>query len=294
MESILQSLISGIVVGSIYALIALGFVLIYKSTAVINFAQGELLMFGAYLCLTLVVALKIPFWLAFFATLLAAAMLGFLLERLFLRPMIGEPAISIIMLTIGLASFLKGILHVIWGSETMVYPSIFPTEPLKFGTIVVSQVYLYSVFFAVLCLVMFNLFFRHSSSGIAMRAVANDQQAAQSMGISIKKIFAIAWAIAAVVASVGGILIGNINGVNASLSSFGLKVFPAVILGGLDSIPGAILGGFIIGLLEALSGIYLDPIFEGGSKEVVPFVVLVVVLMIKPYGLFGTEEIEKI
>jgi branched-chain amino acid transport system permease protein len=127
-----------------------------------------------------------------------------------------------------------------------------------------------------------------------MRAVANDQQAAQSMGISIKKIFAIAWAIAAVVASVGGILIGNINGVNTSLSGFGLKVFPAVILGGLDSIPGAILGGFIIGLLEALSGIYLDPIFEGGSKEVVPFVVLVVVLMIKPYGLFGTEEIEKI
>ena len=294
MESVLQSLISGIVVGSIYALIALGFVLIYKSTAVINFAQGELLMFGAYLCLALVVVLKIPFWLAFVATLIAAALFGFLLERLFLRPMIGEPAISIIMLTIGLASLLKGIIHVIWGSETLVYPAIFPAEPLRFGAIVVSQVYLYSVFFAVLCLVLFNLFFRHSSSGIAMRAVANDQQAAQSMGISIKKIFAIAWAIAAVVASVGGILIGNINGVNSSLSAFGLKVFPAVILGGLDSIPGAILGGFIIGLLEALSGMYLDPVFEGGSKEVVPFIVLVVVLMIKPYGLFGTEEIEKI
>jgi branched-chain amino acid transport system permease protein len=294
MESVMQSLISGIVVGSIYALIALGFVLIYKSTAVINFAQGELLMFGAYLCLALVVALKIPFWLAFVATLIAAALFGFLLERLFLRPMIGEPAISIIMLTIGLASLLKGIIHIIWGSETLVYPAIGPVEPLRFGAIVVSQVYLYSVFFAVLCLVLFNLFFRYSSSGIAMRAVANDQQAAQSMGISIKKIFAIAWAIAAVVAGVGGILIGNINGVNASLSSFGLKVFPAVILGGLDSIPGAILGGFIIGLLEALSGMYLDPIFEGGSKEVVPFIVLVVVLMIKPYGLFGTEEIEKI
>ncbi len=204
MESIMQSLISGIVVGSIYALIALGFVLIYKSTAVINFAQGELLMFGAYLCLTLVVAFKVPFWVAFFTTLIAAALLGFLLERLFLRPMIGEPAISIIMLTIGLASFLQGMIHMTWGSETMVYPAIFPTEPLKFGGIVVSQVYLYSVFFAVLCLVLFNLFFRFSSSGIAMRAVANDQQAAQSMGISIKKIFAIAWAIAAVVAAVGG------------------------------------------------------------------------------------------
>jgi branched-chain amino acid transport system permease protein len=294
MESILQSLLSGIVVGSIYALVALGFVLIYKSTAVINFAQGELLMFGAYLCLTLVVALKIPFWLAFFATLIFAALLGFLLERLFLRPMIGEPIISIIMLTIGLASLLQGMIHVTWGSETRVYPAIFPAEPLRFGPIFVSQVYLYSISFAVICLVLFNLYFRFSRSGIAMRAVANDQQAAQSMGISIKKIFAIAWAIAAVVAGIGGILIGNINGVNTSLSSFGLKVFPAVILGGLDSIPGAIIGGFIIGLLEAISGIYLDPIFEGGSKEVVPFIVLVVVLMIKPYGLFGTEEIEKV
>jgi branched-chain amino acid transport system permease protein len=294
METIIQSLVSGIVVGSIYALVALGFVLIYKSTAVINFAQGELLLFGAFLCLTLVTALKIPFWLAFFATLIAAALLGLLLERLFLRPMIGEPIISIIMLTIGLASVLKGIIHIIWGSETKVYPEVFPAEPIMIGGIAVSQVYIYSVGFAVVCLILFNLFFRFSTAGIAMRAVANDQQAAQSMGISIKRIFGIAWAIAAVVASIGGILIGNINGVNSSLSAFGLKVFPAVILGGLDSIPGAILGGLIIGVLEALSGIYLDPIFEGGTKEVVPFVILVIVLMIKPYGLFGTEEIEKV
>lgn len=294
METIIQSLVSGIVVGSIYALVALGFVLIYKSTAVINFAQGELLLFGAFLCLTLVTALKIPFWLAFFATLIAAALLGLLLERLFLRPMIGEPVISIIMLTIGLASVLKGIIHIIWGSETKVYPEVFPAEPIVMGGVSVSQVYVYSVAFAIICLILFNLFFRFSSAGIAMRAVANDQQAAQSMGISIKRIFGIAWAIASVVASIGGILIGNINGVNSSLSAFGLKVFPAVILGGLDSIPGAILGGLIIGILEALSGIYLDPLFEGGTKEVVPFVILVIVLMIKPYGLFGTEEIEKV
>ncbi len=294
METILQSLISGIVIGSIYALVALGFVLIYKSTAVINFAQGELLLFGAYICLTLVVTLKIPFWFAFLATLIAAALLGFLLERFFLRTMIGEPIISIIMLTIGLASFLKAVLHLIWGSETLVFPEIFPSEPLRFGPLLVSQVYLYSVAFAIICLVLFNIYFRFSRSGIAMRAVANDQQAAQSMGISIKRVFANAWAIAAVVASIGGILIGNINGVNSSLSSFGLKVFPAVILGGLDSIPGAIIGGVIIGVLEALAGIYIDPLVEGGSKEVVPFIVLVIVLMIKPYGLFGTEEIEKV
>ncbi|MCK9363891.1 MAG: branched-chain amino acid ABC transporter permease [Syntrophales bacterium] len=294
MEQVVQSLISGIVVGSIYALVALGFVLIYKSTAVINFAQGELLMFGAYICLTLVTTMKLPFLLSFVVTLLAAAMLGFLLERLFLRPMIGEPIISVIMLTIGLASLMQGFIHVIWGSDTMVFPAIFSPEPVRFLGIAISQVYIYSVLAAIICLVLFNLYFRFSSSGIAMRAVANDQQAAQAMGISISKIFAIAWAIAAIVAGIGGILIGNINGVNTSLSSFGLKVFPAVILGGLDSIPGAILGGFIIGLLEALSGIYLDPIFEGGTKEVMPFIVLVIILMIKPYGLFGTEEIEKI
>lgn len=294
MEMILQSLISGIVIGSIYALVALGFVLIYKSTAVINFAQGELLLFGAYICLTLVTTLKIPFWIAFFVTLIAAALLGFLLERLFLRPMIGEPIISIIMLTIGLASLLKAVLHLIWGSETLVFPEVFPSEPMKFGPVAISQVYIYSVFFAVVCLVLFNIYFRFSRSGIAMRAVANDQQAAQSMGISIKRIFANAWAIAAVVASIGGILIGNINGVNSSLSAFGLKVFPAVILGGLDSIPGAIVGGFTVGILEAVAGIYIDPILEGGSKEVVPFIILVIVLMLKPYGLFGTEEIEKV
>lgn len=294
METILQSLVSGIVIGSIYALVALGFVLIYKSTAVINFAQGELLLFGAYVCLTLVTTLKLPFWLAFFATLVAAALLGFILERLFLRPMIGEPTISIIMLTIGLASFLKALLHLGWGSETIVFPEIFPAEPIHLGVISISQVYIYSIFFAIVCLILFNVYFRYSRSGIAMRAVANDQQAAQSMGISIKRIFANAWAIAAVVASIGGILIGNINGVNSSLSSFGLKVFPAVILGGLDSIPGAIIGGLVIGILEALAGIYIDPLIEGGSKEVVPFIVLVVVLMIKPYGLFGTEEIEKV
>ena len=294
MEAILQSLISGIVIGSIYALVALGFALIYKSTAVINFAQGELLLFGAYICLTLVVSLNIPFWVAFAATLIAATILGLLLERFFLRPMIGEPIISIIMLTIGLASLLKAILHLIWGSETLVFPEVFPTEPVRIGNVSISQVYLYSIGFAIVCLLLFNLYFRFSRSGIAMRAVANDQQAAQSMGISIKKIFATAWAIAAVVASIGGILIGNINGVNSSLSSFGLKVFPAVILGGLDSIPGAIVGGFVIGILEALAGIYVDPLLEGGSKEVVPFIVLVIVLMIKPYGLFGTEEIEKV
>jgi branched-chain amino acid transport system permease protein len=294
MDFFLQLLVSGIVVGSIYALVALGFVLIYKATGVINFAQGEFLMVGAYVCLGMVTTLHIPFWVAFFLTMAVTVVLGLIIERVALRPMIGEPIISIIMLTIGLSSVLKCGVQLIWGPNNRVYPQIFSQTPIHIGPVVVSQVYLWSVGFAFLFLLLFTLFFRFSASGIAMRAVADDQQAALSMGISVKKVFAMAWCIAFLVAGVGGIFLGNINGVNISLGFFGLKVFPAVILGGLDSIPGAILGGLIIGILEALTGGYLDPVVGGGTAEVAPFVVLVIILMIKPYGFFGTEEIEKV
>ncbi len=294
MDFFLQLVVSGIVVGSIYALVALGFVLIYKATGVINFAQGEFLMVGAYVCLGMVTTLHIPFWVAFFLTMVVTVVLGLIIERVALRPMIGEPIISIIMLTIGLSSVLKCGVQLVWGPNNRVYPQIFSQTPIHIGPVVVSQVYLWSVGFAFLFLLLFTLFFRFSSSGIAMRAVADDQQAALSMGISVKKVFAMAWCIAFLVAGVGGIFLGNINGVNISLGFFGLKVFPAVILGGLDSIPGAILGGLIIGVLEALTGGYLDPVVGGGTAEVAPFVVLVIILMIKPYGFFGTEEIEKV
>lgn len=290
----LQLLVTGLVVGSIYALVALGFVLIYKATSVLNFAQGELLMLGAYVCLALVVDYRIPFIAAFFITLVFSLFLGLLLERILLRPMIGEPIISIIMLTIGLSSVLKAIVQAIWGTQTKVFPEIFPQEPLNFGGIVISEVYLWSMALAVILFIIFSLFFKYSRAGIAMRATADDQQAAQSMGISVKKVFAMSWAIAAIVSSIGGVLVGNINGINNSLSFIGLKVFPCVILGGLDSIIGAVIGGLMVGVLENLFGGYLDGFFGGGVKEVAPFVVLVVILMIKPYGLFGKIEIERV
>jgi len=290
----LQLLVTGLVIGSIYALVALGFVLIYKATSILNFAQGELLMLGAYVCLALVVDYRIPFVAAFFMTLVFSLLLGLLLERVILRPMIGEPIISIIMLTIGLSSVLKAIVQATWGTSTRVFPQIFPQEPLSFGGIVVSQVYVWSLGLAFLLLIVFSLFFKYSRSGIAMRATADDQQAAQSMGISVKKVFAMSWAIAAIVSAIGGVLIGNINGINNSLSFIGLKVFPCVILGGLDSIIGAVIGGLIVGVLENLSGGYLDNFFGGGVKEVAPFVVLVIILMIKPYGLFGKIDIERV
>ncbi len=290
----LQLVIQGLAVGSVYALVALGFVLIYKASSVINFAQGELLMVGAYVCLGLLTTFQVPFSAAFFLTMVFSITMALLIERLVLRPMIGEPAISIIMITIGLSLVLKSSVAAIWGVEIRAFPSIFPETPLRVGEIIVSQVYVYTFLASMVFLVLFALFFKYSRMGIAMRATANSNQVALSMGISVKKVFAISWCVAAVVSAVGGILIGNINGVNITLSSVGLKVFPAVILGGLDSIPGAVLGGLIIGVLENLSGGYLDQFFGGGVKEVAPFVVLVIILMIKPYGLFGTEEIERV
>jgi len=294
MSFFLQMLVTGIVVGSVYALVALGFVLIYKSSDAINFAQGEFLLVGTYVCLTLVASYNIPFIAAILITLAFSAVLGLVVERIVLRPFIGKPVISMIMATIGLASVMAGIVHIIWGHETRVYPKVFSDKPLQLGDVVIAPVYAWALIIVVIMLVIFTLFFKYSKLGIAMRATADDQQAALSMGISVKTIFAVAWAIAAIVSAVGGVLLGNINGVNSSLSTIGLKVLPVAILGGLDSIPGAIIGGILIGIIESLTGGYLDPLVGGGLKEVIPFIILVLILMFKPYGLFGKKEIERV
>ncbi|EJL43565.1 branched-chain amino acid ABC transporter permease [Brevibacillus agri] len=294
MDMFWQLLVMGLAVGSIYGLIALGFVLIYKSSDAINFAQGEFVLVGSYVCLTLITSYQIPFLPALLLTLVFSAVLGWAVERVVLRPFIGVPVISMIMATIGLSSVMAGIVHLFWGTDTRVFPAIFPVQPLALGGVVVPQVYVWSLVTVLILLGLFTLFFKFSKLGIAMRATADDQQAALSMGISVKVIFAVTWAISAIVSSVGGVLLGNINGVNSSLALIGLKVLPVALLGGLDSIPGAIVGGFIIGVLETLAGGYLDPILGGGVKEVLPFVVLVLILMFKPYGLFGKREIERV
>ncbi|MEW6264647.1 MAG: branched-chain amino acid ABC transporter permease [Thermodesulfobacteriota bacterium] len=289
-----QLLVTGLVTGSVYALVALGFVLIYKSTSIINFAQGEFVLIGAYVCLWVVVGLGVPFIPAFILTVGFSVILGILVERLILRPMIGEPIISVIMVTIGLAALLKAGVAIIWGTQIRVFPPIFSQAPIHLGQVIISEVYIWTFFFALIFLGVFAAFFKFSRVGIAMRAVASDQIVAQSMGIPVKWVFAIAWSIAAVVSATGGILLGNINGINVTLAEFGLKVFPAVIFGGLDSILGAIIGGLTVGVLENLMGGYLDQVFGGGVKEVAPFIVLLIILMIKPYGLFGIEEIERV
>lgn len=290
MELFIQLTLTGLTNGAILALAAIGFVLIYKSSDVINFAQGEFLLIGAYVAYSMIAEFGLFWPFGMVLALVAAVGLGVAVERLVLRPLIGEPIISVIMVTIGLSSLLRAIVSTIWGNLPKAFPAFIPSHSVNILSATVSADRLWAIGIAIIMLAFFAFFFRRSREGIAMRAVADDQQAALSMGISVKKIFAWAWSIAAASAAVGGVLIANIVGVSGDLSHFGLRVFPVVILGGLDSIPGAIVGGVIIGLLEAYTGGYVGQ----GLNQVIPFVVLILILMVRPYGLFGQEIIERV
>ncbi len=290
MELFIQLTLTGLTNGVILALAAVGFVLIYKSSDVINFAQGEFLLLGAYMTFSMIAQFGLHWTLGMALTLLTAVALGVIVERLVLRPMIGEPIISIIMVTIGLSSLLRAIVSAIWGNLPRAFPPFIPSQPVKVLSATIGADRLWAIAIAMFLLGLFTLFFRRSKEGIAMRAVADDQPAALSMGISVKRIFAWAWSIAAASAAIGGALVANIVGVGPELSNFGLRVFPVVILGGLDSIPGAVLGGVIIGLLETYTGGYIGQ----GLNQVLPFIVLIVILMVRPYGLFGQEIIERV
>ena len=289
-----SQVIAGLATGGIFALVALGFVLIYKASDVVNFAQGDLLMVGAYVGWALATA-GLPFPVAFVLTLGVAAVVGLLIERIVLRPMIGEPIIAVIIVTLGLSSMLRGIVFFLASTEVRRFPDgALPITPVQVGPFLVPEIYAWALAIAAAAVAVLTLFFRFSRQGIALRAAADDQQAAMSMGIRISWVFALSWALSASVAAAGGILLGNLTGVNFTLADIGLQVFPVVILGGLDSIPGAIVGGLVIGVLQNLASSYLDPCVGGGLKNVFPFFILVAILMLKPYGLFGRERIERV
>jgi branched-chain amino acid transport system permease protein len=294
MDIFVQLIVSGIAVGGVYALIALGFVIIYKATSIINFATGEFMMIGAFIFYTFMVYLGLPAIPAFLFVMACAAVLGFLIERLILRHMLGQPTISIVMVTIGISAVLTGLAELIWGSDFRSFPAIFPRAPLIVGEIVLRSNLFYGFLVASAAVFAFAVLFKYAKVGVAMRATAADQMASFSMGINVKSMFTLSWALGAIAAALGGIIIGNIGGVHPTLGHIGLKIFPVVILGGLDSIGGAVLGGFIVGIVENLAGGYLDPYFHGGVKDVAPFVILVLILLVKPYGLFGKEEIERL
>jgi branched-chain amino acid transport system permease protein len=295
MKIFLQYTLSGLMTGIIYGLVAMGFVLIYKSSKILNFAQGTILMLLAYVSWSFFTQLHLPPWLAFLATIAVAVILGLLVERFVLRPLIGQPLLAIIMVTIALAALLEGIEFLVWESELRVYePALLPAGLVHIGPLVLSQAEILSFCIAMVLVFIFSLFFKYTRQGLAMRAVAEDHQAAQSKGIRVHKVFAWAWIISVIVSAIGGILLGSIVGISYAMSWIGLKVFPVVLLGGLESLPGAIIAGLVVGVLENLAGGYLDPLVGGGIKEIFPFVILIFVLLIKPYGLFGLVRIERI
>jgi len=294
MELFLMALTTGVMIGGIYALVALGWVLIYKCSGVLNLAMGELTLIGAYVSLSFY-SMGVPFLLSLFFSLIIGLVLGILTERIFLDKLIGEPVLTVIMVTVGLSFFFKGTVELIWGTDTKVFtPAVFSLEAIEFGPIFISEVYLWSFVAAIILLIIFVSFFKYTRWGLAMQATADDEMAALSIGISARFVYATAWAIAFMAAGVGGTLLGNINGLNISVGYLGLLVLPAVVLGGLNSVPAAIFGGIIIGILENFSGVYLDRYFPGGVKEIAPFVFMTVFLLFKPYGLWGWERIERV
>jgi branched-chain amino acid transport system permease protein len=301
MELFLQLFITGVMLGSIFALVALGWVLIYKCSGVLNLAMGELTLIGGYVCLGLYqrfvtfMPVNYAFVVALLGTVIVGLALGLLTERIFLRKMIGEPILAVIMVTVGLSFFFKGMVFIIWDTDTQIFmPRIFSIEPIVIGGIAVGQVYLWSFIAALVLMVIFVCFFKYTRWGLSMQACADDEMAALSLGVSAKFVYALAWAIAFMAAGVGGTLLGNINGLNYSVSVLGLLVLPVVVFGGLNSVPGAIVGGITIGVLQNLTGGYLDYYFPGGIKEIAPFVFMVVFLLFKPYGLWGWERIERV
>lgn len=290
-----QLLVNGVIVGTLYGVVAMSFVLIYKASRVVNFAQGEFLLIGAWICWWVLTKYQVPFVVGFAITLAFMLVFGILLQVVVLRPLIGKPVISVIMVTIGLSLVFQPMMAWIFGVSAQPFPPVFETQSVNIFGLQVQTVYILSMAISLFIMGGFAWFFKFSRMGLAMRATAFDQQVAQSMGISVKQVFAMAWAISAMVSSVAGIVVGVVNGVSSALSGFGIKVFPAVILGGLDSVVGAVLGGLIIGIIEHFAH-WLDVTFLGWGNmlKIAPFYVLIVILMIKPYGLFGTKDIERV
>lgn len=310
-----QFAITGLLNGGPIALIALGIVLIFKSSEVFNFAQGQMLLIGTMVTWWFAsdVGLGLPLWLAIICALGVSVLLGLLIERLALRPMTGQPLLSILLMTLALAQFLQGLTILVFGTVQRSFPVIFEvtnpyqiTLPFTYNDnpmiVVLRQNLVWSFVVAMVCVILLWLFFQYTTTGLAMRATAENHETAQSVGIRINRVFGISWAIAGVIAAVGGILIATASGLDLSLSIVVLAAFPAVLLGGLESIPGAVVGGLIVGLAQGLVALPNSDFFLGpdaaqavrNSAAIIPYIILLIVLLFRPDGLFGQKRIERI
>ena len=290
MDHFLQLFISGIFTGGTYALIALALVVLIKATGVFNFAQGDLVMIGAYIVFFFAAQLGWPLWLSLIAGFGASALLGLVLNQVAFRPMIGQPMLSAVLMTLALSYLLKGVALIIWGAPYRSFPPIVPTGIVRFGPVVLSIDQAVSFGLALAAFGVFVMFFQWSRTGLSMRAVAEDHQAAQSAGIRVNRVFGISWAAACVLGTAAGILVATNMGLNVSVADILLKALPVVILGGLESIPGCIVAGLLVGVVENLGDFYIGH----GVKEIMPYLLLLIVLLVRPHGLFGLKRIERI
>ena len=276
--------------GGLYALIALGFVIIYKATRVINFAIGEIMMFAAYLFLAFAGGMELSPWIALPLAVIGGSILGGVIEKTMIRPMLGESPISVVMVTIGIGSILVGLVEFIWTADPQLLPRFLPREPVFIGPLYLAPKIAYGFLIGSALLIIYLLYFRFSRGGVALRATASDQAAAYSMGINVRRVFNMAWVFGSLAASLAGVLVAATGGLSPQFGIIGLSVLVVVIVGGLDSILGALVAGVFIGWLETVAGAYLG----GEYRMPATFLVLAVILVIRPYGLFGTHEIERV
>lgn len=282
--------LAGLGTGGLYAVTGLAFVIIFKSTGVVNLAIGEMLMLSAYLCYGLITALDLPVWVAVIGSIILSGVVGGVIERLSIRPMVGESPISTFMITVGLAAVLVGLVELTWTADPRRMPPILPDGAIFIGEAFISSKVFYGFLITVALIALVLLLFRFWRGGVALRATAFDQGAAYSMGINVPKVFSMSWVIGAMIAAVAGILVGSIGGISPSMGIFGLSVLVVVIAGGLDSILGALVAGLAIGVIESWASGFLG----GEYRIVATFAILIGVLMVRPYGLFGTREIERL
>jgi branched-chain amino acid transport system permease protein len=295
MTFFLQLVVTGFALGMVYALVAIGFVIILKCSNAFNIAQGHFVLIGGYLGYTFLVPFGLPIWASLLLAIGVAIVLGLLIERLTLRPLVGHSELAIIMMTIALATVLEGLATLIWGGEYKTYHGVLPTVTLKLGEISIPPESLIGLIVSIATVVILMFLFRYTKIGLAMRATAEDLQVVQSVGIRATTVYAVSWVIASVVGVIGGILLGGVSGVMIPLAEIGLKAFAVVLLGGVNSIGGAIVAGIILGVAENVAAGYLDPLLPGGGlAQIFPFVVMIIVLIFKPYGLFGLVRIKRI
>jgi len=296
MTFFLQLVISGFALGMVYALVAIGFVLILKCSNVFNIAQGHFVMIGGYVGYTFLVTFGLPVWASLLLSIVVAIIMGLLIERLTLRPLVGQPVLAVVMMTLALATIFEGVATLVWGGEYKAYHGVLPTVTLRLAELSIPPEMTIGLMVSICAVVILVLFFRYTKIGLAMRATAEDEQVVQSAGIRVTTVYALSWVIASVVGVIAGILLGGISGVMVEMNTVGLKALAVALLGGMDSIGGAIVAGITLGVLENVAAGYLDPLLPagGGLANVVPFIVIIIVLIFRPHGLFGLVEIERI